>query len=145
MDCVRYAMEAGRELDRLVAEKVMGWTDLWEGEGYVMAYPPNEQAMGIDGERAPVPPYSTDIAAAWQVVERMTDRDRADRCTFEMHRATDWDDPAWGYDVRFGRWGDPTHQRERKVWARTAPLAISLAALKALDACGMIEAQGANK
>jgi hypothetical protein len=66
--------EASRELDAWIAEHVMGWSDFWEGEGYVMGYPPNEQAMGIDGERAPVPPYSTDIAAAWQVVERMTAR-----------------------------------------------------------------------
>src|SRR5207245_4506773 len=45
-------IEAGRELDRLIAEKVMGLT-------------PGE----------PIPPYSTDIAAAWTVVETMIHKD----------------------------------------------------------------------
>jgi hypothetical protein len=64
---------SARERDALVA-RALGWVDFWEGEGYVMAYPPNEQAMGIEGERAPVPPFSTDIAAAWQIVEEMYKR-----------------------------------------------------------------------
>lgn len=121
-----------RERDALVAEKVMGWIDFWEGEGFVMGYPPNEQAMGIEGERAPVPPYTTDIAAAWQVLERMTDPSRDDQCTFQMRRITDWDDPTWGYDVRFGRKYDPTRQPDRIAWAHTAPEAICIAALKAV-------------
>ena len=45
-------IEAGRELDRLIAETVMGLT-------------PGE----------PIPPYSTDIAAAWTVVETMIHKD----------------------------------------------------------------------
>src|SRR5437667_10800426 len=45
-------IEAGRELDRLIAEKVIGLT-------------PGE----------PIPSYSTDIAAAWTVVETMVHKD----------------------------------------------------------------------
>lgn len=52
------AMEAGRELDKLIAERVMGWYDFWEASGYLMGYPPAEQAMGIEAERHPVPFYS---------------------------------------------------------------------------------------
>lgn len=53
-------MKPGREVDALVAEKVMGWTI---SEGFY--YGP--------GERVPanIPRYSTDIAAAWEVVEKM--------------------------------------------------------------------------
>ena len=55
-------MPAGRELDALVAEKVMGretthWTDGFGDTGVTFF--------------APVEPYSTDIAAAWEVVERI--------------------------------------------------------------------------
>lgn len=65
-------MVGNRELDALVAEHVMGWVDFWQrGEVVMMAYPPVEQSMGFDAERHPVPAYSTDIAAAWGVMERM--------------------------------------------------------------------------
>ncbi len=45
-------IEAGHELDRLIAETVMGLNP-----------------------REPIPPYSTDIAAAWTVVEKMIHED----------------------------------------------------------------------
>lgn len=72
--------EAGRELDALIAEKVMGlehreWKPYYAPEGWF----PREQrgAVGVDGVPMPegyepdLPCYSTDIAAAWQVVERL--------------------------------------------------------------------------
>lgn len=62
-------MKAGREMDALVAEKVMGWTDR-HGE---FAIPPDTSphrgAIRYMPEK--VPPYSTDISAAWQVVEKL--------------------------------------------------------------------------
>ena len=66
------AMQPGRELDALVAEKVMGWVDLWtDGKSY-MAYPPHEQKMPVgEAERDPIWPYSTDIAAAWEVFHKV--------------------------------------------------------------------------
>ena len=65
-----------RELDKLVAEKIFGWCDFWEntssiGYHYLMGYPPQEQAMGIDAERQEVWNYSTDIAAAWSIIEKL--------------------------------------------------------------------------
>jgi len=51
------AMEPGRELDALVAEKVMGWTHYREEWGGVV---PDS-----------ISHYSTDISAAWEVVEKM--------------------------------------------------------------------------
>jgi hypothetical protein len=65
-------MKAGRELDALIAERVMGWHNNRDN--------PNESGMwGIMDYRAdgsPVlaadfPEYSTDMAAAWEVVEKL--------------------------------------------------------------------------
>lgn len=59
-------MKAGRELDVLVAEKVMG---------YIMidteAMSPHNSSNGFTLDVIlPLPDYSTDISAAWQVVEK---------------------------------------------------------------------------
>ena len=63
-------MEAGRELDALVAEKVMGWQ--WY-DGHGTAGPSYWETQGGEfahfGEFEP----STDIAAAWEVVEKMAE------------------------------------------------------------------------
>lgn len=75
----------GRELDAAVAKEVMEMDvrqlvdDLGRPDGWVRLYHLGEdgQAHGVevlDGERVirrSVPPYSTDIAAAWEVVEHM--------------------------------------------------------------------------
>lgn len=107
-------MDAGRELDALIAEKVMGTfipagsnpslrDDAWLNErGYLVWEPP---------------PYSTDIAAAWLVVEKL-------KQSYDI------------VDILFAN-----HYVSCKVWkdfmiaeedAETAPLAICLAALKAV-------------
>lgn len=62
-------MEAGKELDALVAERVFGLKlrnltdtscELWRAPGWI--------------ECGPCSAYSTKIAAAWQVVEKMRER-----------------------------------------------------------------------
>lgn len=58
---------SARERDARVA-RALGWVDFWEGEGFIMAYPPNEQAMGIEAERVPIPPFTTDHNAAQQAI-----------------------------------------------------------------------------
>lgn len=120
-------LPAGRELDAKVAE-AMGLKLDYEfaemyGEPRAPALRDQYDEWGI------LPFYSTDIAAAWAVVEYATDHSRLDWCTFRMNRATWWTDPTWGYDVFFGRQYDPTHQRERLAWAPTAALAICRAFL----------------
>jgi hypothetical protein len=140
--------EAGRELDALVAEKVMGWRWFhFLNKCYLI--PPRNTATGFDpantlrhwdGEGKEGTPdlewttltnypnfrlrhYSTDIAAAWEVVEK---------------------DDGWGFDWTLTRW-----MASSKPWAcvayrvadgeafsgmaATAPHAICLAALKAVD------------
>jgi hypothetical protein len=63
-------MTAGRELDALVAEKVMGLPKPIHEVFWFIRYP------HVDG---PLPAYSTDIAAAWEVVEKMK-ADHFDLC-----------------------------------------------------------------
>lgn len=68
-------MQAGPELDALVAEKVMGWKLHKEGRAWKwwdipLISPHHEQYDGHDDQ----PPYSTDPAAAWEVVEKMRER-----------------------------------------------------------------------
>lgn len=91
-------MEAGRELDALIAEKIMGQDySLNSLEGSLVLKDP--------------PHYSTNIAAAWEVVEKL---------------GPDWDliSMEQGWIASVG-----SSERAR---AETAPLAICLAALKAM-------------
>lgn len=63
-------MKAGRELDLIVAEKLFGLCveDTWSGKKTpVSAMAVMEHARRFDR----VPHYSTDIAAAWEVVKKL--------------------------------------------------------------------------
>lgn len=134
--------EAGRETDALVAEQVMGlrvsaWSihlvdspaDLAEKEWRPGLFPPDDFPTEVlmadmDGDCprremltedgwAGIPRYSTDIAAAWEVVEKLRHLDpilSTDRCEWECG---------------FGE-GPTGHS----AYAPTAPLAICRAALR---------------
>ena len=116
---------AGRALDAMVAEKVMGWQ-------FVPASKPEGHPRWTDGEDwfcaektcisgGSPPAYSTDIAAAWQVVEEL--HRRFPDLTIEVgwsHETRQWF--CQDYDeMNFGGAGS------------SAPLAICLAALRAVD------------
>lgn len=63
-------MGGGRELDALIAEKVMGWSDVRmmdhiQGRDLAGIVPPSRETYEF------VPNYSTNIAAAWQVVRHL--------------------------------------------------------------------------
>ena len=65
-------MKPGREMDALVAERVMGWRVMAE-------YEPGVIKCLVDGNQCEVNPpefprYSTDIAAAWEVVMELLHR-----------------------------------------------------------------------
>lgn len=140
---------AGPELDALVAEKVMGlrldgvfpiqqheaggWDPLDENDGIPLAgyqkkptyrtcgdhpMPPFEYKHGSTCRRV-VPEYSIDIAAAWEVVEKV----RAARFNLLL-------DMTWGHQgiLAFAR--ERIH--EVKVEGGSVPLAICRAALKAV-------------
>lgn len=98
-------MKAGRELDSLIHEKVFGQD------------PRQEPYQRPDGAMVYpfVPEYSTDIAAAWQVVEKLTEGE------FHLSRCYGggWECELGAPYISFGE---------------TAPLAICLAALEAVGA-----------
>jgi hypothetical protein len=112
-------LKAGRELDALVAEKVMGvGVEWWNGEPlYVVT-----QDGHISSHH--LAEYSTDIAAAWEVAEKL----RADGLEISVHNSWPYNDGRrWCCDIMaHGKWDNAK--------AETAPLAICLAALKAIVA-----------
>jgi hypothetical protein len=141
--------EVSRALDALVAVKVIGWTwlrhvrhfqppigrewwrSLFQPSHGVKPYTSssgdveNVPAHGDEPiESCNAPNYSTDIAAAWTVIEKM--------------RAVNPFQPAWfeisqlptGWRANFV--GDPHYY----AYAETAPLAICLAALRAMGVEG---------
>lgn len=133
-------MEAGRELDALVAEKVMGatWThqERWPGgPADIMKLP--DGSGGVLAERrctdgrvllaGGLRPYSTSISDAWEVVEKLAEHGFWLRLTFKTVVHDDdarWE--AWFRCVQAGVRGDHVEHEP------TAPHAICLAALKAV-------------
>lgn len=118
-------MQPGRELDALVAEKVMGLPVKWATDPYREIGMPEKGrqpylkgvAGGVYYDWADVPKYSTDIAAAWAVVERFT------RLNYDVALHTTRE--GWTCAFRGALLADAAQ-------APTAAHAICLAALKAV-------------
>lgn len=133
-------MEAGRELDALVAEKVMGckidrsyvegWPNWIGGPRYRCGCGNYAHACGDDDIAEPLLNfYSTDIAAAWEVVERikhLKDPDPMEVWIYETRSKGVTCEVYWDLGSRLAGRG--------QVTAATAPLAICLAALQAVQA-----------
>ena len=135
-------LEAGRELDALVAEKVMGWT--WCAgprpfDGMIMRwlFAPGKEKLSLAKGNEPMgslsmPHYSTDVAAAWEVVERLVDDGHCPGLIFD-------DNGHWALPLE-GTQNCPMGPGpqdiatsffiEADMWAETAPLAICRAALR---------------
>ena len=138
-------MKAGRELDALIAEKVMGWAMrpmfkaqkaqaydykdrgdwVWvthyEQEGYehlIESYYPQIPEEEYESGFHP----SAHIADAWLVVEKLGLFDY--ECLVKR---------SGQYQIGFYWWGTSTGGFNASVKAATAPLAICLAALKAVE------------
>ena len=114
-------MRAGRELDALVAEKVMGMVDnrpsgrsgeMW---GIMDWYAPGEPVWVGD-----FPLYSTDISAAWEVVEKMREKG--------FYLDTNNRQPE-GYWCEFA---DEGYEVGGQAFGESEPHAICLASLRAL-------------
>jgi hypothetical protein len=108
-------MKPGRELDVLVAEKVMGVKNPPETElsdGYVVT---------MDVYLIPKP-YSTDIAAAWEAVEKL-------RINFPEMKLSVYTKGSEGWGCEFSCKNEFGWDVEQI--GSTAPHAICLAALKA--------------
>ena len=138
-------MKPGRELDAMVAEKVMGLrpkqcklhpgntrcgVQSFEIEGktifqewgclYCLRY----SKKRIDPARE-LKPYSTDIAAAWEVVEKLQERGTLTVSSARGGSVGELKTFAWCVEI---------HGPEVEEWGDTAPHAICLAALKAVGA-----------
>lgn len=131
-------MSPGRDLDVLIAEKVMGvpvrieWAVTWTDErGRLATYTEEEvharekcaafRSRGLDAEVFSEPqaePYSTDIAAAWTVAEKVRSKG------FTLSINEEWI-----------VWFEAGPTVQHRAIADTAPHAICLAALKAMGSC----------
>lgn len=117
-------MEAGRALDRLVSEKVMGIP-------VAMTFGPDHPfiAAGTPG-KVVVPRYSTDIRAAWLVVEKI---EQISGCYVEIgwcNAAYGPEKHAWCFVAEYGNEG----RQIGEAFEDTAPHAICLASLRAVGA-----------
>ena len=128
-------MEPGPELDRLEAEKVMGWKRTTEGAPPGCAYWKDDdgfiQAAEDPGGSLNWSP-STDIAAAWEVVRKMLDSGwgceiYSPNNPYALEDADKW-------FVVFAKSGPIVMQLDFRAKAPSAPLAICHAALLAVEA-----------
>ena len=116
-------MEAGRELDGLVAKMIMGYAVL---DGACSGTIVEEMGPGIKQQRL-VSPYSTEMAAAWLVVEQV--EQAGYRCALLHYERGTWGCcfyPREGRPVGYAPNSEPDA-------ATTAPLAICLAAIEAIQ------------
>ena len=128
-------LTAGCELDALVAEQVMGMigynnlptiTDLEKQ----LDDPKNVVDILPSGECRVIRPYSTDIAAAWEVVEKLAEHYD---WRLDLDQSLRDDRPHMKYLCTFYLRNDSAVAMPvSEVYAPTMPLAICLAALKAV-------------
>lgn len=120
-------IDPGPDLDRLIAEKVIGWK-----QSRIEPLAPGEIRLGagsvnIIGEawESTPPEYSTDIALAWEVVDNMKDN-------YEFHIENDQGEQ-YEWMVTIMSLVDGSFGNRVCAEAETAPLAICRAALKAVS------------
>jgi hypothetical protein len=112
-----------REIDALVAEHVMGWKRMVH-EGKPLWLTDHSVSVGtthIDGTPN-CPFYSTDIAAAWEVVEKLSDAD-------PMIRQYGEEDGSWTWVVDF--------EGVNKGYVRSRDICLAIC-LSALDFKGIL-------
>ena len=113
------SMSAGRELDAMVAEHVMGWELRQVGNGSMDGeYYWHDGCDFVDGRLANLE-FSTDIAAAWEVVEKPEIMDK-----YQIGV----------YPTSFGKWVTRSFMAGYNITVQedSAPLAICKVALLTL-------------
>ena len=131
------SMPAGVEMDALVAERVMGckpepWLDSHGYKSYrctcLLSYPHNSRTGPMAD--LDLKSYSGDIAAAWEVIERLRNEYQCAVWIFTCEGNFQKGDPR--FTVTVGRWNNEKLERnwEETVSASTVPLAVCRAALK---------------
>lgn len=111
----------GRELDALVAEKITGLIDI---AIRATSCDSTDLTHAFDGKYHLVPHYSTDIATAWEVVDKVLSMPHT-----EFHLDYDGE---WNAQFRI----DVTDRQYTDCYSysKSAPHAICLAAIKAVEA-----------
>lgn len=130
------SIEAGRELDALIAEKVFGCRVLWQSASvhgpYCGCLCKDGYKKGPHGDPAAfdedLPYYSTDISAAWLVVERMRSS-KWNFCIVDMQGRS-----PTTFCAQFGETKKKKDGKGRGFFeaAESAPLAICVTALAAV-------------
>lgn len=125
--------QAGPELDKLIAEKVFGYVDVhinMLGRMWVKDKKSDDCRHTLPGDGR----FSTDISAAWEVVEKMKEKDFWWSSSFKsgIFKAN-INKP--GHEVEFRRvkLGINDEPHDYVAIAETLPLAICLAALSASE------------
>lgn len=122
-----------RELDFEIVEKVFGWVLVGEddkGPGYW--YGPNNEGKGTNCYPNPVRYYSSDIAAAMDVVKKMNENKWGFMCELGEWNWNEEKNRIW--KAGFGRITSPLSSDSYKVSGyKSLPLAITKAALKCLE------------
>lgn len=121
-------MVAGRELDARVAEKVMAWTRSMTQYGEFLRDAEHGVAPLFGVIRGNLPFYSTDIAAAWSVVEELTRPGLQFMSDFMVQR-----NGQRRYFAQFLAEGLTDGLHNEWIEAETMPLAICCAALAAVE------------
>lgn len=118
-------LKAGRELDALIAEKVMGWALVSNQKANKAGW----WGLAPGSSLMPLPYYSLSISDAWEVVEKLEEKG----ITMDMGQV--WNGGEWMWAIQFQKIHLMTGQVDhyRQEYANTAPLAICLAALKVMD------------
>lgn len=120
LETPKLAYTREQQLDMLIAQHVMDWTCIdgeWRNSTGYQINGPGEAAHDQWGEVA-FPRYSTCMADAWQIVEKLSPVE-------DEFRLTQWERKDWF--CTFDYFGATS-----RVEATTAPLAICLAALAVL-------------
>jgi Phage ABA sandwich domain len=130
------ALPAGRELDALIAERVMGLPALsvqdWQGKR--LWHRRGDDRLYTEA----VPYYSTDIAAAWQVVEcihawaPLCGGDRCDHFSIDAPALLSNPEPPALWAVGWHDYAGGERICSLEATADTVPLAVCRAALLAL-------------
>jgi hypothetical protein len=109
------SMVPGRELDALIAEKVMEWKDVSNGTGVYLS------EIGIE-LHSHIRHYSTNISDAWEVVEKMHELGG-----LEIGCLGRKEHPWFTVSVYSQKWGEIKH-----ISTLSAPHAISIISLLAV-------------
>ena len=124
-------LPAGPELDALVAEKVMGWYSnelVWCDKGGSVGYWVSDEVRFREGGHWPAFHPSTDIKAAWEVVENL--KSLSGIGGWFSIEVPSGDIVRAGFQSHLGHAGEWRHRSN----ATSAPLAICRAALKTVEA-----------